>query len=87
MSKPLFGVWLGNANENSEDGGLITFGGVDSERYTGDFTWAKVIRKGYWEVALSNVMLGGKDIGVTTSRAAIDTGSSLFALPLVKLRE
>lgn len=25
--------------------------------------------------------LGGKDIGVTTKRAAIDTGSSLFAMP------
>ena len=83
MSKPLFGVWLGNANENSEDGGLITFGGVDSDRYTGDFTWAKVIRKGYWEVELKEATLGGFKLNLGKKRlgAAIDTGSSLFVVP------
>lgn len=84
MSKPLFGVWLGDVNEDEEEGGWITFGGIDSDHYQGEITWANVIRKGYWEVLLSNVTLDGKDIGVTTSRAAIDTGSSLFAVPVAE---
>lgn len=44
--------------------------------------WAKVIRKGYWEVELQGAKLGGKNLGITTKRAAIDTGSSLFAMPV-----
>ncbi len=80
MDAPLFGVYLGDTNKGSE-GGEITFGAVNHDHFTGSLTWAKVIRKGYWEVELQNVTLGGEDVGVTTFRAAIDTGSSLFALP------
>ena len=44
--------------------------------------WAKVIRKGYWEVELQDAKMNGKSLGFTTKRAAIDTGSSLFAMPV-----
>ena len=80
VTQARFAVWLG-ADPEGKEGGEIVFGGVDSDHYTGDITWAKVLRKGYWEVGLDKVTLGGEDIGVNTRRAAIDTGSSLFALP------
>ena len=73
-------MYLGDANQKTE-GGEISFGAVNHDFFTGPITWAPVIRKGYWEVHLQNVTLGGQNIGVTTTRAAIDTGSSLFALP------
>ncbi|TPX49686.1 hypothetical protein SeLEV6574_g01315 [Synchytrium endobioticum] len=79
LDNPIFSVWL---NTNGDDnGGEIVFGGMDKDHYKGGITWAPVIRKGYWEVELQNVSMAGKPLGFATNRAAIDTGSSLFALP------
>jgi len=54
---------------------------IDSTRYKGEIVYAPVIRKGYWEVALNGVTLGDTDLGVTGGKAAIDTGTSLCAIP------
>ena len=79
LAEPLFGVWLGSTD--GAEGGEITFGGVDKNHFTGKITWAPVVRKGYWEVVLEEVLFDGKPIELTSNRAAIDTGSSLIALP------
>ncbi|KAJ3154287.1 Vacuolar protease A [Geranomyces variabilis] len=83
LDEPVFGAWF-NDQANGGDGGEITFGGLDSARYSGEIHWAPVIRKGYWEVELQNATLGGVDIGITTRRAAIDTGTSLCAIPVAE---
>ncbi|KAI8897579.1 aspartic peptidase domain-containing protein [Globomyces pollinis-pini] len=80
LDEPLLGVYMGDANKGDE-GGVITFGAVDHTHYTGAITWAPVIRKAYWEVEMSSVTFGGKKLNIKSQRAAIDTGSSLFALP------
>ncbi|KAJ3021875.1 Vacuolar protease A [Thoreauomyces humboldtii] len=53
----------------------------DPAHYKGELTWAPVARKGYWEVEMHNVTLGGADLHFGTTRAAIDTGTSLCAIP------
>jgi len=82
VQEPVIGVWL-NKVEGREDseGGSITFGGIDMKHIDGEITYSPVIRKGYWEVELEDVTMDGQKIGVTTRRAAIDTGTSLFAIP------
>ncbi|KAJ3213105.1 Vacuolar protease A [Clydaea vesicula] len=81
IKKPIFGVWLGNSDA---EGGEITFGDTDEDHYSGSLSWAPVIRKGYWEVELQKVTYGGKDLGFTTKKAAIDTGSSLIAVSVAE---
>ncbi|KAJ3312553.1 Vacuolar protease A [Boothiomyces sp. JEL0838] len=80
LDEPLFGVYMGDANKGDE-GGEITFGAVNHEHYTGSITWAPITRKAYWEVTMDSVKLGGKKFNVKATKAAIDTGSSLFAVP------
>ncbi|ORX59095.1 peptidase A1 [Piromyces finnis] len=83
VREPVIGVWLNKSEGNEDDeGGSITFGGIDKSHIDGEITYAPVIRKGYWEVELEGVTMGGEKIGVTTRRAAIDTGTSLFAIPM-----
>lgn len=78
IDEPIFSFWLGRSGEGQ--GGELTFGAVDKDRFEGDLVYAPVIRKGYWEVELTDFALGGKKLG-QKARAAIDTGTSLIAVP------
>ncbi|KAJ3130181.1 Vacuolar protease A [Nowakowskiella sp. JEL0407] len=78
ISEPVFSVYLGKTEQS---GGLITFGGVSPEHFTLPIHWIPVTQKAYWEVDMQFVTLNKSDIGITTRRAIIDTGSSLLVLP------
>ncbi|KAI8925327.1 aspartic peptidase domain-containing protein [Entophlyctis helioformis] len=81
LDQPLFGVWMGRAADGGE-GGEIVFGAINHDHFTGPVTWAPVIRKAYWEVAMESVTLGGKTLNFKSKSAAIDTGTSLFGIPV-----
>ena len=78
IAESIFSVWLGRAADG--EGGELVFGAVDRERFEGEIHYAPVIRKGYWEVELEDFALGDKHLG-QRARAAIDTGTSLIAVP------
>lgn len=82
VDDPVFSFWLGRAGEG-EEGGEMAIGGIDEDRYKGDIVWSPVIRKGYWEIELEKVTFGGEDLDLDPQRAAIDTGTSLMAVPSV----
>jgi len=75
-----FGFWLGNADKGGE-GGVATFGGVDESHFKGKISYAPVRRKGYWEVELEKFSLGDEEMELENTGAAIDTGTSLIAMP------
>jgi len=57
------------------------FGGIDDSAYTGKIHYAPVRRKAYWEVELSKLKFGDDVLELEDTGAAIDTGTSLIALP------
>ncbi len=57
-------------------------GGVDDSAYTGDIHYVPVRRKAYWEVELEKVSFGDDELELENTGAAIDTGTSLIALPV-----
>ena len=63
------------------EGGEATFGGTDPSHYTGKIDYVPVRRKGYWEVELEKFKLGDEEMELEGTGAAIDTGTSLLALP------
>jgi len=79
VSQGIFGVYLGSAAKNG--GGELTLGGTDQSHYTGAITWIPVVRQGYWEVPLDSVTIGSTTVTSGNTTAAIDTGTSLIALP------
>jgi len=84
LDKKLFSFYLGDADAGEgEDGqgGEALFGGIDESRFTGKIRYAPVRRKGYWEVELTKVAFGDDEMELESSGAAIDTGTSLIALP------
>jgi len=80
IEKQLFAFWCGN-NGGEKNGGELTIGGVNPKRYTGEIVWAPVIRKGYHEVKFTKMTYGDLDLNLPNMGAAIDTGTSLIALP------
>lgn len=79
LDEPVFAFSLGDGS--SEDGGEFTIGGVNKDRFEGKMTWLPVRRKGYWEVNLDSFSLGKETLELEDTGAAIDTGTSLIAVP------
>jgi len=78
LDEPVFAFRMGSSEE---DGGEATFGGIDHSAYKGKLAYAPVRRKAYWEVELSKIGFGDDDLELENTGAAIDTGTSLIALP------
>lgn len=81
LSQSLFGVFFGNEGEQSE----ITFGSYKSEQMATELFWAPVTIPGYWQVAMDDITLDNKNLGLCSGthkcQVAVDTGTSLLAGP------
>jgi saccharopepsin len=78
LDKPVFSFRIGSSEE---DGGEAIFGGIDDSAYDGKLHYVPVRRKAYWEVELEKVKFGDDVLELEDTGAAIDTGTSLIALP------
>lgn len=78
LDEPVFSFRVG---DTEEDGGEAVFGGIDTTAYTGKIDYVPVRRKAYWEVELEQVKFGDEILELENTGAAIDTGTSLIALP------
>jgi len=80
VSSPVFSFYL-NSAVNGPPGGELTLGGVNPDHYTGAITYVPVTQQMYWNVALGGAFVGTNKVAVTTSSAAIDTGTTLIVMP------
>ncbi|KAJ6493164.1 aspartic peptidase domain-containing protein [Mycena sanguinolenta] len=78
IDKPVFSIRLGS---ESDDGGEVTFGGIDEEAYIGTIQYFPVRRLGYWEVELDAVTFDGEDLDLENTGAVIDTSTSFIVMP------
>jgi hypothetical protein len=87
VKAPVMGYKLGDATAPSSQGqqdGEVTFGGVDSSKYTGSLVEIpNVSSLGFYEIPIQGVSVNGKTIkSLSTSRTSIlDTGTSLMVAP------
>lgn len=81
LKKGLFAVFFGNENEQSE----ITFGSYKRAQMATELFWADVTIPGYWQVAMDDITLDNKNLGLCGAgqkcHVAVDTGTSLLAGP------
>ncbi|GJE90284.1 Asp-domain-containing protein [Phanerochaete sordida] len=70
----------------AESGSELLLGGANSDLYTGDFTYARVTTKGYWQVKMDAVSVNGKT-PIHNVQSVIDTGTSLIIAPPSHARE
>lgn len=82
LTSNVFGVNL-NRHTDCLNTGELTFGGTDSSKFTGDFTYTAVNSDagGDWAIAMDNVGYNGKKAGITNRLAYIDTGTTYAFAP------
>ncbi|TGZ80384.1 acid protease [Ascodesmis nigricans] len=83
VGKMMYGVALARRADGRNDG-VVNFGALDSEKYDGDIGWVDSVKEigGFWEVPLSQVMVGDRKLEFHEKKTAIvDTGTPLFFAP------
>lgn len=81
VDEPVFSFWL--SGKPGKNGGELTLGGVNADRFEGEMQYIPVSQEGYWQVTAESMSVGGKPIK-TGFEAVVDTGTSLIALPLLE---
>jgi len=82
VQQNLFSFWLNTSPSADPNGGEITFGGIDSSRYTGQITYVPLTNETYWMFIMDDMLLNGKSLGYCDHCSAIaDSGTSLIAGP------
>merc|ERR1711988_1489806 len=86
ISQNVFSCFL---SSNMSTGSTLVLGGVDSQFYSGDFSYVPVARAAailpYWLVSASDIKVGGQSIKacnfLTGCYMVVDTGTSVLAGP------
>ncbi|EIW85581.1 acid protease [Coniophora puteana RWD-64-598 SS2] len=71
LSEPIFAFKL--ASSGSE----LSVGGVNNELYTGSLTYTPVTQKGYWQISVDGLSVGGQQVFADFG-AIVDTGTTMI---------
>merc|ERR1711871_1094668 len=78
ISEPVFAFYL---PDDSGAQGELVLGGVDKSHYTGELVTVPLTNESYWEVSLDGLKFGDSAIVSSSTKAIIDSGTSLLAGP------
>ncbi|XP_075706766.1 gastricsin-like [Rhinoderma darwinii] len=77
LTYPIFSVYM------SSQSGMVVFGGVDNNLYSGQINWAPVTQELYWQIAIDEFSINEQATGWCSQgcQAMVDTGTSLLTIP------
>ncbi|KAH8697215.1 putative aspartic-type endopeptidase [Talaromyces proteolyticus] len=77
----ILGISLQRTSDGAKDG-EITFGGVDTTKFTGDISYTNISAGASgWQVPIDDAIVNGRPLNFTSRSAIIDTGTSYIFLP------
>ncbi|KAJ1799184.1 aspartic proteinase precursor, partial [Coemansia sp. RSA 2399] len=84
LDKPVFSFWVKEGKNGQHAGGEVVLGGINPMRFEGPGVSIPVIRKMYWEVELTGLLINESPVPTISSQTAIiDTGTLLIVLPAI----
>lgn len=86
VEEPVFAFHLKKGHEGPGMGGELVLGGIDPDHYTGDFTYAPLTNKTYWEFAFDGIKVGDTSV-FGAGRAIADSGTSLIVGPTAQVAQ
>ncbi|TPX69782.1 hypothetical protein SpCBS45565_g02138 [Spizellomyces sp. 'palustris'] len=85
ISKPFASFWYNQSRQFSDtNAGQITFGGTDSSKFTGNFTWfpIPITGRNHWSTTFEGITLDSAPLTQNrTGTAIFDTGTTLAIIP------
>ncbi|XP_041955565.1 pepsin A-like [Alosa sapidissima] len=83
VSQDLFSVYLSRESATeTKPGSVVIFGEIDSQYYTGTFSWIPLTATTYWQIQMDSVTINGNVVGCAGGcQAIVDTGTSLVIGP------
>jgi saccharopepsin len=78
VDENLFAFYLPDASGAQ---GELTLGGIDKSHYTGELVSVPLTSESYWEVSLDGLKFGDSTIVSSSTKAIIDSGTSMLAGP------
>ncbi|XP_040032590.2 pepsin A [Gasterosteus aculeatus] len=79
VNQDLFSVYL---SSDSQQGSVVTFGGVDPNHYSGPISWIPLSNELYWQITVDSVTVNGQVVACNGGcQAIVDTGTSLIVGP------
>lgn len=75
IPEKVFSFFLSN-NYRSGEGGEVTFGGSNRERYLGEFHYLPLTELHQWQFKINKIMLGSAEVCENGCQGICDTGSS-----------
>jgi len=78
-TEKVFAFWF-NRDTNDANGGEMTLCGTNPARYSGDFHYAPITKKGYWQFTTDSIQVKGETVA-RNFEAIADTGTSLIVGP------
>merc|ERR1719181_1300716 len=89
LEKNIFSVYF-TRSDNAEDNSEVLFGAVRESRMATPLHWVPVSNPGYWQVEMSDMLLGNETLDICGSQGCqvgLDTGTSLLAGPPRLIRQ
>ncbi|XP_054837019.1 pepsin B-like [Eublepharis macularius] len=82
LSEPIFSFYF-SRQPTAQYGGELILGGVDTQLFSGQITWAPVTREVYWQIGIEEFAIGNQATGWCSQgcQAIVDTGTFLLAVP------
>ncbi|KAF9965444.1 hypothetical protein BGZ70_004844 [Mortierella alpina] len=84
LAQPQVGIWLQSSPDpkaKTAPGGEITFGGVDTTRFTGELTYVNCVSNRPWTIPVGGMTVNGRNINVANALGTIDTGTTAMLMP------
>uniref|UniRef100_A0A8D0GUC9 Pepsin B n=1 Tax=Sphenodon punctatus TaxID=8508 RepID=A0A8D0GUC9_SPHPU len=82
LSEPIFSFYF-SRQPTAQYGGEIIFGGVDTQLFSGQISWAPVTQEVYWQIGIEEFAIGNQATGWCSDgcQAIVDTGTLQLTIP------
>lgn len=82
IDRGMFAFYFASIKDGQSPKGTseLVLGGYNPDRFTGPISWYPVINRGYWEIAVDEIMWGDYNLPRQRASVVVDTGTRYISI-------